>query len=464
MLTQLCIRHLGKNMILCVYVHRADKRKAMDDNQEFEIKEKYKNFEEFKELILNKKYYKKDFEYDNLPESELKSKSILGVIEPDMGKNGISVEDLIPALPMVAKGKKHYQMSFWSEMAGELDNEASQYLVDVIKEFNRSYYIENNTMYYIKDYVKADLILTFALKNEVAWKAFNEFLMSDHIVSDVRLLQALSKTKEVREEVLPLMHQVFGKEFTDAYLENKELIDKTPRKGNFVDLLKENRYKITNFLDSFTDEVKILSEDFGEDRYDDECLSKALEKEGFRDAAAKLFATMLNEKEEYALSYENHNSNAFIRKIFPELVEKLEKNYTLNLTREKLEEVSKKCFRQARLLRELRQSPDFKIFDNKFNGRLINNIIEAQPDNVEQIIKTYNIFYEINGRPEVYGSDYNSVYPYILVPMVKKNLPDWMYPVIAEAEEKGVVTFDRLGNAKNLFDAAKAWKINPVSL
>lgn len=440
-------------MILCVYVHIADKRKARDDNQELEIKEKFKDFEEFKRRILNQKHYRADFDYGNLSESELKSKSILGIIEPDIGKNGVSVHDLISALPMVVKGREYSHMAFWSEMAGELNNGAAQYLVNIINKFNHSYYLGR--------FAKTELVLTFALKNEVAWNAFKEHLMSDYTVSGLNLLQALSKTKKVRDEVLPLMHQVFGKEFTDAYLENKELIDKTPRKGNFVDLLKENRYKITNFLDAFTDKVKILSEDFGENRYDYECLSKALEKEGFREAAGKLFATMLNEKEKYNLSYENNNSNAFIRKMFPELVEKLEENYTLNLTREKLEEVSKKCFKQAHLLRELYQSPDFKNWDDNVDGRLINDIMKAQPDNLEQIIKAYNIFYKINERPETYGSSYNSFYPSTLMPMVKRGLPDWMYPVVAKAVKSGVVSFDRLGNTENLFDAAKAWKINP---
>ena len=128
-------------MILCVYVHRADKRKAMDDNQELEIKEKFKNFEEFKKQILNQKHYRTDFDYDNLSESELKSKSILGVIEPDIGKNGISVEDLISALPMVVRGGEYKQMSFWSEMAGELNNEDAQYLINIIDKYKQSHHL-----------------------------------------------------------------------------------------------------------------------------------------------------------------------------------------------------------------------------------------------------------------------------------------------------------------------------------
>ncbi len=418
---------------------------------------RFKDFEEFRKTVL-KTNTVNDFDYDDLSLSELKSKAVLGEIEeqnPSYTKYNVTLKTLLRALPTledydenISYGTKNV---FWSKMAGELNDGDAEKLVAFLDKF-----------YHLKRYdrVPTYLTLNFALKNEVAWNAYAQDFMDDFL-DPASLLYALRDVSEIKEQHLPLLKKVFGNEFTKLYVEHKNLIDRTPRKQNFLQEVEAVQFEKTNFLDEFTYKLKELTSDFGEDPYDYECLSRALTKEGFRDAATKLFDSMLQNKEEYAFPYENHNSNRFIRQQFPELVEKLESAIHLDISEEKLLEISRKSFKQNRILQQINIDPELKeknIF--KENQPLIFDIIKETPDNVEQVKKVVELFYKLNSRPETYGSSYNTYYPADLFPVVKINMPEWMYEVIPQAIKSGVVSAERLGSVKNLFDACKGWRIN----
>ena len=92
-------------------------------------------------------------------------------------------------------------------------------------------------------------------------------------------------------------------------------------------------------------------------------------------------------------------------------------------------------------------------------GQLSYGMAEAGIRSQEDASKVIKLFYEMNRRPETYGSEYNNFYPSTLKEMT--NLEEWMYPIIKQAVRSEVVDPNRLGGGKDLFAACKAWNINP---
>ena len=92
-------------------------------------------------------------------------------------------------------------------------------------------------------------------------------------------------------------------------------------------------------------------------------------------------------------------------------------------------------------------------------GQLSYGMAEAGIRSQEEASKVIKLFYEMNPRPETYGSEYNNFYPSTLKEMT--NLEEWMYPIIKQAVRSEVVDPNRLGGGKDLFAACKAWNINP---
>lgn len=92
------------------------------------------------------------------------------------------------------------------------------------------------------------------------------------------------------------------------------------------------------------------------------------------------------------------------------------------------------------------------------------DMAEAGIDDFKTAKRVDQLFAALNGRPNVYNSDYNSYYPEDLLPIAKfDKLQDWMYPVMVNAIQKGGLTVseERLPSEKTLFDCCKAWKICP---
>ena len=418
---------------------------------------RFKNFEEFKKTVL-KKTGSDDFDYDDLSASELKSKAVLGEIEEQnfsSAKYNISLKTMLRGFLTISELESYSNSSaheiFWSNMAGELNDKDAETLVSFLNEYYQLRYQRVPTTW----------TLNFALKNEVAWKAYAKDFF-DEWMPPVDLLNALSHVPEIKKRHLPLMNKVFGEAFTKLYLKHKSLVDKTPRKQNFIDELDRLQFEEKNFLDAFTFELKKLTADFGEDQHDFYCLSNALEKDGFREAATKLFNSMLENKERYAHPHVNYNSNEFIRKRFPELVKKLKETLFLDFSDERLWEISNMSFKQRRILRQIALDSDLREQNIVFlYPTLIRDIVKELPENIEQVKKTIELFYKLNGRPDTYASSYNAYYPSVLVPIVKTNAPDWMCEIIPLAVNAGVVSADNLGSVKNLFDACKTWQINP---
>lgn len=94
-------------------------------------------------------------------------------------------------------------------------------------------------------------------------------------------------------------------------------------------------------------------------------------------------------------------------------------------------------------------------------GQLSYGMAEAGIDDKKTAEKVVEMFYNLNDRPETYGSPYNTFYPNALVKLVDKPLEDWMYPVVNDAVRHNLVQSDNLGSGVDLFAACKAWEINP---
>ena len=102
---------------------------------------------------------------------------------------------------------------------------------------------------------------------------------------------------------------------------------------------------------------------------------------------------------------------------------------------------------------------------NKVDTRLTYDMAEAGIDDFKTAKRIAKLFYALNERPAVYGSDYNQYYPQALLPIAKSDvMQDWMYPVMMRAIEKGGLTISegRMPSERTLFDCCKAWKINPA--
>ena len=84
-------------------------------------------------------------------------------------------------------------------------------------------------------------------------------------------------------------------------------------------------------------------------------------------------------------------------------------------------------------------------------GQLSYGMAEAGIRSQEDASKVIKLFYEMNRRPETYGSEYNNFYPSTLKEMT--NLEEWMYPIIKQAVRSEVVDPNRLGGFIDLFEA-----------
>ncbi len=98
-------------------------------------------------------------------------------------------------------------------------------------------------------------------------------------------------------------------------------------------------------------------------------------------------------------------------------------------------------------------------------SQLSYDMAEVGIDDFKTAKRVAKLFYALNERPAVYGSDYNQYYPQALLPIAKSDvMQDWMYPVMMDAIEKGGLTISegRMPSERTLFDCCKAWKINPA--
>lgn len=100
----------------------------------------------------------------------------------------------------------------------------------------------------------------------------------------------------------------------------------------------------------------------------------------------------------------------------------------------------------------------------RVDTRLTYDMAEAGIDDFKTAKRVAQLFYALNDRPAIYGSDYNAYYPKDLLPIAKSNvMQDWMYPVMVDAIEKGGLTISegRMPSERTLFDCCKTWKICP---
>lgn len=413
------------------------------------IENGFDNFIDFKQRVLTIQSLSNPDEVTVAEwyENNWTSKAALGLIDTETFRKNeqLTVQDLARGIKCLSND---YKQAFWSELAGNFtDPEDVNELISLAKmNFN------------IESY-NALIFLPFALKSPLAWEAFHKDLMEMSLEPDKTML-AFSKVATIDEKFMPLLIGNLGKDLAKIYCEHKEIIDKTPRKDILCEMLKPDYSARADFLDAFTDQLKMLSEEKYEENKDDYfCLSNAIEKEGFKEDAVELFEQMLGEKEKYITGKKNESNNYFVKKLFPQLAPRIEEELSpREVTAEEVKKLSDHCRRCVKTAQMIYNRPDIK---ENHDDRLISDIIKQAPDNIQQVEKIIELFKKMNKRPNVYGSSYNEFYPDSLAPALKINMPEWMYEVIPSAILSDVVSSERLGSVKNLFDACKTWKINP---
>lgn len=434
-------------------------------------KKKFDNFDEFAKWtreFSEKAQAPESFDFEELTESELKSKAILGKFDrEDLLLNDFSQENdelraeaLYGALNFL-DSETHYENKLWSVEAAKINDPLiTQSLIDLIKR-KYDFKTGSDAANYDRVFVPEDLLLSWAFNNNQVWKAFEGYLSQTEL-SPLSVLTALGRTPQIDNKLLPLVKNTLGENFTSTYLEFKELIDFSPRKDLFISKLKGYTNE-ADFLDAFTINLKeIASEDqfAGNDDWGAIGASLSIDEKGFRQRAEELFLQMLEHREDYITSRPNNHNNTFIRKNFPDLVKLYEDNFSIS--KEDIIETVRFCHQAKRIKNLIHQ--EIEQNNEKLKNqdpRLLRDIIDCVPQNMDEVEQLINCFKAMNERPETYGSSYNLYYPEDIYPIIKRSFPEWMVPIVINACLIGVISDERLGGQKDLFDACKTWKINP---
>ena len=142
---------------------------------------------------------------------------------------------------------------------------------------------------------------------------------------------------------------------------------------------------------------------------------------------------------------------------FPELADKIPTFSIHDVLRQDMEDAVYRQKRMDTVYSALRINGRTNI-----DSRLARDIaLETDLSKPEHIRRMVDLFETLNFRPEVYGSEYNTFYPSKSTSVLARlDVEEWMYPVLQKVPEK--ILGDRPGNPVRLFDACKAWKMNPL--
>lgn len=291
----------------------------------------------------------------------------------------------------------------------------------------------------------------------------NHPIFSNENIQRFDALHALAVTSTVPEYAFPSFKQIMRPSLFNAYIEHKSQIDAMPRKDIFLSIIDERCIsKEANFFDAFTEKLRAIAAEpqFAGDRYY-ENLSDSLKKDekGFRARAEELFTQMLKEHDKYATTGPNQNNNYYISKIFPDMFERYAELYPIS--EDDIQYAISRAYKAKKIAKLIYNDPEIK--EGNYDSRLLKDIIVANPDNIDQVRRTIQLFYTLNDRPYTYGSSCNNYYPKFILPIAKReDIEEWMMPIIINACVRMVINKDRLGSAKDLFDACKTWKLNPT--
>lgn len=428
---------------------------------------KYKSQEDFlkdlyklKEIVLNdtlENNYLYQNPYDEINEHNINSRAILGEIGDTFKynpKNSLYDKNIFKVLAgglEFASSLTEREQRLWSEIAGKIKDE---YFIKALTNTLDAHYSYDS-------FSKSRMLMTMLFSNETAQKQQEQFLKGDTLDYE-EIAYALTKTPHITPLIKDVLERNIGPKFTEAYLENKNKIDHTPRKDLLYDILGDYTSE-SDFFTKLTERLKDIAQEpqFAGHR-EWSCLGDALEKNGpeFHVRAMQELQNMLKEqsnRDEINIPERGarRNNNAFFRKNFPELVEAYHQHN--HLSSEKIDNAIDYCNRVHTIKRTLLRN----VKDKSLDGRLIEDIARLGNVNAEHAMRIIDLFYNANPRPETYGSFYNSFYPAQIAPIVKRDFPEWMNPSILKAVKYGVIKNDRLGSEKNLFDACKTWEINP---
>lgn len=318
---------------------------------------------------------------------------------------------------------------------------------------------------YIHDYVQA---LSFFSKEQM--KQVLQTVLSGSVTDTESpqrfaiIMESIKTGKLSLEETQDIAPENFSRTLIKNCYDNQDLFMNT--KG-FQQIYKKIEQlqayyneRVSHKLYEMSHEVYKSTLGDKEDYWDAHVFTRTLleQHSTWQNTAASLLDELLQEGY-YKKYYNIEFYNATLRDFFPELKEKIDTVITRDtlkdmLERNKRELFIRKCLRNTEIDGQ-------KI--ERFDSRLIRDIAKTDLQDPKAISKMAQLFYKVNPRPEIYGSDYNTFYPNAvtaqLVKLDDKYVQDWMWPVLSEVRKEIIGT--RTCDPKKLFDACKAWKLNP---
>ncbi len=392
-----------------------------------------KSFDDFKQYISDNDPQSLEFLDDmNISRNDLKSNAFKGMINSSANIHNPEklYRNLIYAHQFcTTKNEK----IFWAQQAAKLQDD-----------------------HYLKNLFKGSMGI------EQAIRLINHPTFSSGYISRLDALHALSSTSTVPEHAFSSFKQIMRPSLFNAYMEHKSQIDAMPRKDIFLSVIdKRCISKEANFFDAFTDKLRDIAAEpqfAGGIYYEAFSVSLKIDEKGFRTRAEELFTQMLKEHDKYATTEPNQNNNNYILKMFPDMFERYAELHPI--AEDDIQYAISRAYKAKKMAKLIYNDPEIK--EGNHDSRLLKDIIVANPDNIDQVRKTIQLFYTLNDRPNTYCSSCNDYYPISILPITKReDIEEWMMPLIIDAYNNGVISKDRLGSAKDLFDACKTWKLHP---
>lgn len=400
--------------------------------------------------------------------TNFKQKSLYGKVASDSigySRDKLQILKWIPELysklnnesPADIRKLKH----IWEQQTDLVYEEKdAEYLIENLKESQQRNQADSNQSspkYY-------DLLMTLLAKNPKLlpqYEALANSYLKEDIVNSSNLLKTqislANRYSELQERFKAQISEHDRDEIAGTYLNNIELFQETNKPYGVIERAHGNiNKKVNGFLIEFTDQLKdiAMAPPFNQtDNYS--CLSLAKDMPDFMNQAHLLWNKMRSEKEKYSKSSDNNYD--YIRGMFPDLVADLTKNMKENLLNQELKDAII-YFNKLDIGHQSAREYARQNGGGEIDGRIAYGLADAKVENIAHGIKTIKLFFLLNERPETYGSSLNEYSLDKIAKYSRINMPEWMYKIVMDNNN---IDLQRLGSVKNLFDACKAWDINP---
>lgn len=430
-------------------------------------------------LYGNSKYQK--YDYLNEPNANLKEQSIYGKISDEVSSGDVTytpaavvnmVEALIPYVGRVNNPQAGNLNTAWSELVSYLPQEKQNKIYEQFENCKDLFYT---------------FTLYMALSSPEMWKKYGKYIADadghnglknnpiyNYGLSPADIFSATTSALEIKPEerpkLEPILRELVGDNITDLYFEHKDLLQQLRhRESSYARLINASTNKAANFLDAFTEKMKDIAAEpgfAGNRNY--ECLSEAMDNNpnGFNQKAQETFEAMLQEKEKYFSLKTNSHNNAFVRNLFPQISNKVDKlceklgvediNECLDYEK-RYHKCAVGLYQHNKEIVETLDDENIQKSFSDISSQIVYDMANSGVDNVFWAMNTIKVFKKLNERPRIYNSSYNKYPVDAIVPYSKVNMPDWMYKVAIDNQ----LPQQRLGSVKNLFDKCNAVKRAP---